>query len=118
MLVSKASEQRRAAMEIALICFSLRCGAACNRLQFLREQIHLEGNDDALRYLVLQGENVAKVSVIPLRPEVAAGRAVDELHIDPDPIRRLANAPLKEISHVQPLSDLRDLHRLAFVGEG
>ena len=42
-------------------------------------ELDLQGCDDVLRDLVLQGEQVGHLAVVPLGPQVVAGQRVDEL---------------------------------------
>ena len=53
---------------------------------FRRGERHLEGIDDLPGDLVLHLEDVGEVAVEALRPEMRAGRRVDELGIDADTV--------------------------------
>ncbi len=56
----------------------------------VRSEGDLELRDDLARYLVLQGKYVGERSVIPLRPDMCATGAIDELGIDANRGRRPA----------------------------
>src|SRR5262245_46812164 len=46
-------------------------------------ELYRQGRDDLSRHLILHGEDVGQVAVVPFGPEVATGRAVDQLSGDP-----------------------------------
>ena len=52
---------------------------------FLRVEVRLDRGDDVPCDFVLDGENVAQLSVVPLGPDVFAGRCVDQLPCNTDP---------------------------------
>src|SRR6478672_7367817 len=72
------------------------------------------GADHLLRDLVLQIENVLQRAVKPVRPEVRAGRNVNELSGDPQAGSRLAHAAFEHIPHAEFATDLFDVDGLAF----
>jgi len=56
-------------------------------------ELQLQRLDDGFGNLVLQRKDVVQVPVEALGPEVAVGRAVDELRGDAHAVARLAHAP-------------------------
>jgi hypothetical protein len=61
---------------------------------------------DPARDLVLQSEQIARVTVEPLGPQMHIGLSVDQLGLDPDPITRSADATFQDIAHIQLAADL------------
>ena len=49
---------------------------------------------------------------------MAAGRALDHLGVDPDPVGGAADAPFQHVAHAELAAHLADVGRLALVGEG
>jgi hypothetical protein len=68
--------------------------------------------------VVLHLEQIAKFFVEPLGPEVSPGIAIDQLHVEAQPVAAALHAPFQPISHVQITADLPEVDRLTFVGEG
>ena len=68
--------------------------------------------------LVLDREDVVEVAVEAFSPQVAAVLAVDQLGVDAHAIAGLAHASLQDRAHAEVLAHLRDVGRLALVGEG
>ncbi len=79
-----------------------RVGRAGQRADPLRgQQPALDGGGDAARYLVLHGEYVAQLAVEAIRPVVPAGRGIDELGADAQPLARATYAAFEHIAHAQ-----------------
>lgn len=78
-----------------------------------RQQCH-----DALRYLILNSEDVVEWSVVTLRPQVAAGRTLHELGRDSYPLAGSLQAALEDVPNAKLACDLPDIGGLVFVGEG
>jgi len=81
-------------------------------------QLQRQGRDDLPRHLILHGEDVGEVAVVPLGLHVAASRAVDELSGDPHPVSRLADASFQHIANRELPGHLLHPYGLAAVGEG
>src|SRR5690348_8049335 len=79
-----------ASHQIEIVGFDIRCAAALDRFLLGRKQLHLQRVDDRLRDLVLDFEDVSQIAVEAIGPQMLAGRAVDQLGIDPDSVARLA----------------------------
>ena len=62
-------------------------------------EIELERRDDLLREFVLDGEDVVKIAIEAFGPDMAAGRRIDQLRVDPDPIGRPAHASFEHIAN-------------------
>ena len=93
-------------------------GLALGALRLGRDQLAAQLVGDARDDLVLQVEKVAHRLVEPVRPDVVAGRPVDELGVDPHPAGAALDAALENIADVELAPDLPRLDRLALVGEG
>jgi hypothetical protein len=73
---------------------------------------------NALRDLVLNGEDIGEVSVIPLRPDVRSGGCVNQLRRDADPVRRFPHAAFEHITYAQLAAHLLYVDGATFVSEG
>ena len=82
------------------------------------EEVDVEPFDDGEGDLVLDGEDVLGAPVVTLRPEVVAGRHVDELGGDAQLVAGFPDAALEDGADVQALADLPDVLGLALEGEG
>ena len=58
---------------------------------------------------VLQLEDLGGTAVIALRPDVACGGGIDELHIDPDGVARTADVASEHVADAQLPGDLPDV---------
>ena len=85
---------------------------------FSREQLEFQGCHDRFRDLVLHRENVVKIQVVALGPNMAATRPVHELGGYAHPVPRLAYAALEHITRLELPGHLQFVHILAFEREG
>ena len=76
-----------------------------------------QGLDDAPDQLVLQLEDPGGAAVIALRPDVARGGGIGELHIDPNGVARTADVASEHVTDPQLLGDLADVLGLALERE-
>ncbi len=60
----------------------------------------------ALGQLLLNGEDVRDLTVVPLRPHMRVPVGIDELRHDADTIGGSTNAPLEDVTHRECLGDL------------
>ena len=74
--------------------------------------------DDLLHHFILRREDVRKVAIEPLGPEMPAAAGIDELRRDAHAIAGLADAALEHKAHAQVAPDLLHIDRPALVGEG
>ena len=88
-----------------------------DRLFLAGQQLQLHRGDDRLRNLVLQREDVVEVAVVALRPQVAAGRAVDQLRGDAHALAGLAHAALEHVADPELPRELPDVDVLALERE-
>ena len=95
-LATRALELARQKKE--LIGFGARGAAVLDRLLLFGQQLELQRLDDRLGDLVLQREDVVEVAVVALGPDVAAGRAVDELRGDAHAVAGFAHAAFEHVS--------------------
>ena len=110
-LPSSICRPQLAPAQEAVVGFQIVGALGGDALPIAGVEIERERGDDLRRHVVLHGEDVGQVAVEPLGPEVAAGRRVDELGGDPDPIARLAHAALEHIAHAEALADLAQCGR-------
>jgi len=68
--------------------------------------------------LVLQREDVGKIAVVALGPDVLAALGLDQLRGDADAIAGFAQAAFEHIAHTELASDLLHIDRAALVAEG
>lgn len=73
---------------------------------------------DPQREVRLDLEDVGQATFICFRPEMEAGRDVDELRGDTDPVTLLAHAPFQHGARAQRATDLADVPVHALEGEG
>ncbi len=81
-------------------------------------QFWFDRTGDVGRDLILQIENVVERALEVVGPDVSAGRRVDQLSGDAHPVGGFAHAALEHVAHAQFPRHLRDVERLALVGEG
>jgi len=89
-----------------------------DRLLLFGQEPQLQCADNRLRNLVLEREDVVQVAIVALRPDMAAGGAVDQLRGDPHPAARLAHAAFDNVADLELARDLRNVHVLALEHEG
>jgi hypothetical protein len=78
----------------------------------------LEGLADRLGDLPLDHQDIPKLFVVALRPQVVAVRHIDQLRRNPHPVARPANTPLNHVGDVKRFPDLTDRGALALESEG
>ena len=81
------------------------------------DQLEVERDRDPARDLVLQSEQIARVAVEPLGPEMRVGLGIDQLGVDADLVARPPDAPFQHIAHAQLAADLLRVDRLVLIGE-
>ena len=75
-------------------------------------QAHFEGPRDTQGDLVLHGEDVVDRTIESERPDVAAGRCVDQLGGDSQSVTRAVHAAFDQLSRVEGASDVPRVRRL------
>ena len=83
----------------------------------MRRERDLEGADNRLRDLVLQPEYVAEVAIVSIGPDMGAGRAINELHIDADAAVAPPHVAFKHITHAEIEADLLHVTSTAAIDE-
>src|SRR5262249_37505174 len=80
---------------------------------------HLDGQraNDLLRDVVLHGEDVARVAVVALRPQVIARLRVHQLRGDPHAAARSLHAAFEHVPNTEVMADVTHVDRFALVGE-
>src|ERR1700722_15271272 len=86
-------------------------------LDFRVEQHRVDHARDRGGDLVLELEYIFHRAVEFLGPQARAGRSVDELTRDAQPLTRLSHAALEHIAHAELAPDLFRVDRLALVSE-
>ncbi|MEH2561920.1 hypothetical protein V1289_001547 [Bradyrhizobium sp. AZCC 2289] len=74
-------------------------------------------SDDAGRDLILKLEDIVECSCESIGPKVGAGRRIDELSRDTNPVFGLAYTAFDDIAHAKLAPHLFLVHRPALVGE-
>src|SRR5215472_3002589 len=77
-------------------------GAPCLGFDQLCTQLPGEPGDDVVLHL----EQIGRLFVEPLGPKVSAGIAIDQLHVEAQPVAAALHAPFQPISHIQVTADL------------
>src|SRR5260370_24120293 len=70
------------------------------------DQLEVERDGDPAGDLVLQGEEIARVAIEPLSPEMRVGLGIDQLGVDADLAAGPTDAPVQHIAHTQLAADL------------
>ena len=65
-----------------------------------------QGPNDAIRDLILNGENVNDLAIEPLRPKLVTVTGVDQLNIDSETQSRFSDAALKQRLNAQASPNL------------
>lgn len=65
----------------------------------------------------MHGEDVGKVAIVALRPDVATGRRVDQLRRDPHPIAGAPNRSFQHRTHAKLRPDRPDVGALSPIGK-
>ena len=82
------------------------------------DQLEVERNRDPVRNLLLHGEQVARVTVEPLCPQMRVGFGVNQLSSGADPVSRPLNLSFEHIVHTELAADLLCVDRPVPVGKG
>ena len=75
--------------------------AGRNGRLFLWCQVQLQGIDNLARYLILQRKDVGHGAIVALRPDVAAGRAIDQLGVDAHSVLDAPHGALQNVGHAE-----------------
>jgi hypothetical protein len=67
---------------------------------------------------VLQGEQITRIAIEPLRPQMRIGLDIDQLGVDADLVARPADAAFQYIVDAQFAFDLLRVGPLVLIGEG
>ena len=105
-------------MEVKLVGLDVGRRWARHRLLLGQQQLDLQCRDDAPGDVVLDGENVADGPIVALRPDLAAGRALDQAGGDADAVAGATHAALQRIADPQPGAGLGRVARALVGAEG
>src|SRR5258708_33513430 len=78
-------------------------------------QCRLDRCGDTLGNPVLQLEDVPRIAIETVRPEIGARRGIDELAGDAKLVATAADAALQHVRHAKLPPNLADIHRSALV---
>ena len=78
----------------------------------------MEGDRNPPGDLVLQREQIARIALEPLGPDMRVGRGVDQLGRDSNPLARALNAAFEHIAHAELSPDLLRADPLSLIGKG
>jgi len=81
------------------------------------DQLDVEGVGDPPRDLTLQREQIANVTIEPLRPQMRICLGIDQLGVDADLMTRPPDASLQHIPRPELATDLPRFDRLIPIGE-
>ena len=81
-------------------------------------ELNLQGIRDRLRNIILDGENIGNLAVVPFRPEMRFIGDVNKLRGDLNAIARSADAPFENRSHPQLFTNGAQILFLAAKGKG
>src|SRR5262249_486870 len=85
--------------------------------RFGSDKLKVKGYSNSVRDLILKREQIARVRVEPLGPEMGVGLRVDQLGIDADLIARTPDAPFENVTHTKLSADLLGVDALVLIGE-
>src|SRR5438552_2840491 len=80
-------------------------------------QLDLHFGGENQRNLILHRKDVVDGAIEAFRPDMYAGRRLDQLRRDPNSVRRLADAPFEHITNTELMGDLAHIHRASLVSE-
>ena len=67
------------------------------------------GGGNGFADLVLYYENILKLTIVPLRPDMAATRAIDELGRDPQAIALASDTAFQNVTYAKITADRSDI---------
>ena len=109
--------QQRGAPQVAIVAVEL-LGRLLSRpfelglLESRGDQSHYTGGD-----LILQAEHVLEPAFEPVRPDMSAGRSLDQLAGNANPVAYPADTALEHVAYPEFAPDLLDIDGLSLVGE-
>ena len=112
-----AAQEEGTPHQVVLVGLGVGGRAAGDEGALLRQQLHLEGVDDAAGDLVLEREDIVQAAVVAIGPEMPAAAAVDQLDGDAHAVPGLAYAALEDVADTERVRRLAHFDGLALVGE-
>jgi hypothetical protein len=92
-------------------------GAAGGMEAFLRVESRFDGGHHMLGNVILEIKHITQRPVVALAPDLDACLGFDQLHMQPEPVRRSADAAGDQVLHAQLRRDLARVQLAAGVGE-
>src|SRR5580704_2420135 len=92
---------QRPAAQIEVVCFELLGRLLLGPPNLGLVDVSDQTTDDALRDLVLQGEDVHQLAIIPLGPKVDPTACIDQLGRNADAVAAFAHAPFYKVPDTQ-----------------
>src|SRR5215469_11591437 len=80
-------------------------------------QVRLDRSDDVPGDLILHGEDVTQIAVVPFRPDVLPGLGVNELSRHADPATGGSHAAFEDVTDRQVQGDLPNVNSSPLVSE-
>ena len=107
-----------ATLKVEIVGLLARGGALHQRATRCARKPDAQRSHDRPCDLVLDGEHVSSIAIILVRPEMVAGRGVDELGAHPQLRSCPPDAALQYVADVELAPDLPDVDRLPLEAEG
>ena len=82
---------------------------------FARRKIGAQGERDPARQLGLEREEIGDLAIVGVVPNVEIGAGVDQLGIDPHPVRLAPHGPFHHVGDAERFADLAQVPRPASV---
>ena len=105
------------APQVVVVGSHVLCAHFLDLLLLTLAEDDLEGLHDCLRDVVLNGEHVFHLAVVPLGPQMIAICDVHQLGRDPKPVAHLAHAALEHRRDLQLAPDVSHILALPLEGE-
>lgn len=103
------------ALKIVSVCIDVGCWRPSNHLLFGGNYPDLQLVDDRPRNLILNGENVRKITIVPFRPKMPPCRAFDKLSRNSQAIAGPSDTSFQQILYAKFLCDPLKVFRLSAV---
>jgi hypothetical protein len=110
-VVAPVAIEEAPALQVVIVGLDMARGDFGEGAPLLGAEGDPQGPDDIAGDLLLDGEDVAELTVVGFRPEVVAAGGVDELDGDPQAVVGLADAALEDAVDAQPVADLAEVGR-------
>src|SRR6478735_1157976 len=110
--------QRSRAAQVEIVAVEFLRGLVPRPLELGLLKPRRDQPDNAGRDLVLQAEYISEFAFEPVRPDMRAGRGLDQLTGNADLVAGPTDTALEPIAHAEFAADMLDVDRFSLVGEG